>query len=174
MGQDSFGKSPPSPLSDDSNRNEGDGGFATTGRELDDLRPTTTHDSKTVVLAAERGDRIEIGSTIEVFHGGQEIPESVTAVKRNSTYYGPKLLVQAEIKNVDRNYLLTAPGPASELMLWGGETTTGDGISSWYQLAEVQARLAEEQTSFEICPQCNNPVRSIEHERMASLGMCDH
>jgi hypothetical protein len=156
-----------------STRNDGEGGSDFTARSLEDLRPTTSHDSKTVVLAAERGDKIEIGSPVEVFQENEIVPKSAAVVKQSSTYYGPKLLVHQVIKGEDRNFLLNAPGPASELMLWAGETRNGDGVSSWYRLAEVPARLAEDQPSFEICPQCKNPARSIEHERMATLGMCD-
>lgn len=172
MDQDSIGRPAPTPPSHVSNGNKGDGGSAFSTRGLSDLRPTTSHDSKTVVLAAERGDNIEINRVIETFHN-EVVPDSVTVMKRDSTYYGPKLLVHAEIGGEDLNFLLNAPGPASELMLWAAETISGKGISSWYRLAEVQARLAEEQSSFEICPQCKNPVRSVEHERMATLGMCN-
>ena len=173
MDQNSMGQPSPTPLPNDSNGNEGDGGSEYSARSLSDLRPTTSHESKTVVLAAERGDRVKIGKTIQAFHEDQFIPDEVTVLKRNSTYYGPKLLVHAEFDGEDHNFLLNAPGPASELMLWAGETSGVNGISSWYRLAEVQASLAEEQSSFEICPQCKNPMRSVEHERMASLGMCD-
>lgn len=169
-----MGQQSPTPLSNDSNGNEGDGGSEYGARSLSDLRPTTSHESKTVVLAAERGDRVKIGEVIKAFHEDQFIPEELTVLKRNSTYYGPKLRVHAESDGDDHNFLLNAPGPATELMLWAGETRKSNGIESWYRLAEVRARLAEDQPSFEICPQCKNPVRSVEHERLASLGMCDH
>jgi len=68
-----------------STRNEGERGSDFTARSLEDLRPTTSHDSKTVVLAAERGDKIEIGSPVEVFQENEIVPKSAAVVKRSST-----------------------------------------------------------------------------------------
>lgn len=156
-----------------SSRNDGEGGSGVDGSELSGLRPTTSASSKMVVLAAERGDRIKVCSKIREIQSGQELPDVVTVLRRNSTYYGPKLLVHAEIRDVDHNYLITAPGPASELMVWGAETDDDKYRKGWYRLAEIEAQLADDQPTFDVCPQCNNPVRSNEHERMASIGMCN-
>ena len=159
-------------LSRGSSGNEGDGGSFFDAAELDGPRPLTSGSSKMVVLAGERKDLVEIGSIIERFRNGVVVPSEVTVLERESTYYGPKLLVHAQPDDVDRNYLITAPGPGSELMLWGAETDGENNRTGWYRLAEVKAQLAENQPSYEVCPQCKNAIQSIEHERMAALGMC--
>lgn len=173
MGQDLTGKPSPTPPSNDSNGNEGDGESDFSANDLHGLQPTTSSDSKLVMLAAERRDRIVVNSTIEKFFEGDEVPDSLTIFKRSSTYYGPKILAHAQISGEEHNFLITAPGPASELILWAAETDEDNYRKGWYRLAEVEASLAEDQPSFEVCPQCNSPIRSVEHERMASLEMCD-
>jgi hypothetical protein len=173
MGQDSIGKRSPAPSSNDSNGNKGDRGSEFPAENLNGLQPTTTSGSKLVMLAAERRDRIEVNSTIEKFFEGDEIPDRLTVLKRSSTYYGPKILAHAQISDKEHNFLITAPGPASELILWVADTDEDNYRKSWYRLAEVEVNLAEDQPSFDVCSQCNSPIRSVEHERMASLGMCD-
>jgi len=174
MSQESAGPLTDRPPSTDSSRSGGVRGSDFSAKNTDDLRPTTNHESKMVVLSAERGDQVTIGQIVEKFHDSVTLPDSVTVVKRSSTYYGPKLQVHAEIEGDNYNFLINAPGPASELMLWCAETDEDNTRSNWYRLAEVYARLAEDQPAFEICPQCKSPIRSVEHERQASLGNCDN
>lgn len=72
--------------------------------------PITEHNSKTVMLAAERKDHIQITDTIQRFDDSVAIPDEVTVVQRTDPYFGPKLLVHATVDGEDANYLLTAPG----------------------------------------------------------------
>lgn len=139
---------------------------------MEGLEPTTDHDSKVVMLAAERHDRIQINDVVTRFDGDVQVPDSVSVIERKTTYYGPELLVHAEIEKVDHNFLLNAPGPDSHLFLWAAETDENNYRESWYVAAEVKAALAEKQPSYDICPDCGKPMKSLEHERRAALGMC--
>lgn len=173
MTQDQDQSKPGGVASELSTRNEGEGGEHLAAGELQGMNPKTKHGSKMVMLAAGRGDRIEITNIVERFETDQDVPNTVTVIERNSTYYGPKLLVHSDINGKDYNYLLNAPGPANELVLWGARTDDENYRKGWYSLAEVEAELAEDRPSYEICSQCGNPLRSVEHERRAALGMCD-
>lgn len=139
---------------------------------LDGLRPKTDHRSKMVMLAGERGDVVNMNTVIEQ-QKGEQIPEEVTIIERTSTYHGPKLLAHTEINGEDANFLITAPGPANDLVVWAAETDEENYRSSWYSIGEVEAELAEDQPNYEVCSGCKNPIRSIEHERRSDLGMCD-
>lgn len=140
--------------------------------EMDGLEPVTDYDSKTVMLQAGRKDKINIVETVGRFDEDVTIPETVSVVKRTHTYYGPELLVHAELDGTDHNYLLTAPGPDAHLVLWAAETNDRNFREGWYVAAEVQAVLAAEQPPYERCPECGEPMRTIEHEREAAVGAC--
>lgn len=134
--------------------------------------PTTDYESKKVMIAAERRDHIIITDTIQQLADDVEIPAEVSVVQRTDPYYGPKLLAHATVDGEDVNYLLTAPGPDSQLLLWAGEMNDKGMRKGWYKAAEVTATLAPEQPPYPLCDQCNEPIRTIGHERMSVLGMC--
>lgn len=128
--------------------------------------------SKTVMLASERNDRIQVTEEVQRFNEEITIPEEVSVIRRTDTYFGPKLLVHAEIGGEDYNYLLTAPGPDSHLHLWGADLTDEGMRKGWNVGAEVKAILSTEQPPYEKCAQCSELIRTIHHERKAVLGMC--
>ena len=130
--------------------------------------PVTTYDSKTVMLRAERHDRIRIDNVITIISPGQPIPDELTVVKRTTAYFGPKLVLES----AESNYLLTAPGPGSQLILW--QTNEGpDGLrSAWEKLAEVTAKFEHDQPQYDLCPICGEPLKTLEHEREAAFGSC--
>lgn len=134
--------------------------------------PATDHHSKKVMIAAERKDHIQITDTTQRFDDTVAIPDEVSVLKRTDPYYGPKLLVHATIDGEDVNYLLTAPGPDSQLYLWAGEMNDAGMREGWYKAAEVTAALAPDQPPYETCRQCGELIKSIWHERMSVLGMC--
>lgn len=139
---------------------------------MDGLEPVTDHDSKVVMLASERRDLIQISGVVTRFDEEAQLPEAVSVIERKSTYYGPELLVHTEMDGLDHNFLLNAPGPDSHLFLWAAATDEDNRRESWHVAAEVKATLAEEQPTYEICPDCGKPMKSIEHERRAALGTC--
>lgn len=149
------------------------GGFGPIHKgEIDGLEPVTDYDSKTVMMAAERHDKIEITDTVDQFADRISIPDEVCVIQRTDTYYGPELLVHATIDGIDHNFLLNAPGPDSHLCLWAGETTEDNKRKGWFAAAEVKATLAAEQPPYERCQQCGELIRTIEHEREAVMGSC--
>lgn len=135
--------------------------------------PITDHQSKKVMIAAERRDHIIITDVIQrLADDGVGIPDEVSVVRRTDPYFGPKLLVHATIDGEDANYLLTAPGPDCQLLLWAAEMTDKGARKGWHKAAEVTAALAPDQPPYETCEQCGELIRTMWHERMSILGMC--
>jgi hypothetical protein len=120
------------------------------------------------MLRAERHDRIRIENVVTRISPGQTIPDELTVVKRTTAYFGPKLVVES----AGSNYLLTAPGPSSQLVLW--HTNEGpDGLrGEWEKLAEVTAKFEDDQPQYDLCPVCGEPLKTLEHEREAAFGSC--
>lgn len=139
-----------------------------TARREPHEEPTTTYDSKIVMLRAERHDRIRIENVVTSISPGQAIPDELTVVKRTTAYFGPKLVAES----AGSNYLLTAPGPSSQLVLW--HTNEGpDGLrGEWEKLAEVTAKFEDDQPQYDLCPICGEPLKTLEHEREAAFGSC--
>ena len=139
--------------------------------ELDgrfDGEPTTDYHSKRVMLRAERGDSVVIATILARFRDRRSIPERLAVLRRMATYYGPELLLESD----SRRFLLTAPGPTSELLLWS-EIVSADGTRrGWEQVAEVQATFAESDSRYAICTDCGEPIKTAEHDRMALIGRC--
>lgn len=127
--------------------------------------PVTTYESRSVMLRAERRDEIVITEIISE-HVGGELPNTYTVVQRTETYYGPELLLYSD----ESNYLLIAPGPDCQLMLLV-DTSNDDERRSWERVAEVTAEIKDIE-QYEICDQCGNPIRSLQHERLSSFGQC--
>lgn len=130
-------------------------------------KPVADAGSKSVMLAAERGDVISIVDVENNFSDGGSVPQSVSVKQRHNTFYGPKLLVKSE-----KEYLMTAPGPDSHLYLWGGNLTDFGTRESWFKLAEVRATLEESTNRYHLCHECNEPLKTAEHEKLAALGQC--
>lgn len=133
------------------------------------VKPLTDYDSKTVMLRAERKDEVKITEVVRQLESKGHPPSEFTVLERTNTYFGPELLLEAE----ETNYLLTAPGPNTYLVLWKESTEDRDFRTGWTQIAEVKAEIAET-PQYEFCTQCGNPIRSVQHERLASLGQCPH
>lgn len=129
---------------------------------------STGHLSKLVMIRGERHDEVLITDVLKRFREGPEIPTQATIVQRTVPYYGPKLMLH----DTGRNYLLTAPGPNSQLHLWSSSLTEQGRRNGWDRLAEVTARLAEDLPSYETCPQCGEPLKTLKHEKQAELGCC--
>jgi hypothetical protein len=50
---------------------------------------------------------------------------------------------------------------------------TADGYrSGWNKLAEIEASFSEEIPQYDICPYCGEPMKTLEHERMAGFDDC--
>lgn len=136
----------------------------------------TEYASKTVMLQAGRRDNIAITEVVDRFQDDVRIPESVSVIKRSARYYGPELLVHDEEDGEDFNYSITCPGPGAHLLLWEPETETYEGRkmrSGWRVAAEIRAALAAEQPPYPECPECGELVRTIQHERVAAIGVCE-
>lgn len=131
--------------------------------------PVTDTGSKSVMLTAERHDEITITSIEDAFRRDSPIPDTVTVQQRSNTYYGPKLQVVGDSGDV---FLITAPGPDRYLYLWGENKNDRGERECWYRLAEIRASLSEDQGQYHLCHQCNEPLRTAEHERLAAIGQC--
>jgi hypothetical protein len=141
------------------------------GSELiGDFRPSTTALSKRVMLDAERHDEVTITRALR---GVTEVPEELTVIQRTDTYFGPKLMLHAEVDGEDQNWLLTCPGPQSQLILW--KAVTGkhhQWRSSWIPVSEVRAKISGVE-QYRICDHCGEPLRDLWHERLAVFGLCE-
>lgn len=130
--------------------------------------PVTGYESKLVMLRAERHDEIVIEDTVErIRHVGQ-IPDRAVVAQRTNTYFGPKL----KLYSGNVNYLLTAPGPDSHLLLWVADTNVDGFRQGWHELAEVKANLADDLPNYDLCPYCGEPLKTLEHEQLAATGDC--
>lgn len=130
--------------------------------------PLTDYDSKMVALRAERHDEIQITEVESELRPGAEYPETFTVAQRTETYYGPKLLLDSGAEN----YLLTAPGPDSQLLLWEAERGADGFRKGWCKLAEIRVEFGESLPQYDLCPYCSEPLKTLEHERMAGFGEC--
>lgn len=131
-------------------------------------KPVADFDSKTVMLRAERRDPIEITEIVDAAVPEEAIPKSFTVARRSHTYYGPKLVLDAD----GRTFLLTAPGPDVHLLLWELQSMGSNGQQRWTQLAEVRADFGGDPPAYNICTDCGEPIQTAEHERLSLLGRC--
>lgn len=102
------------------------------------------------MLRAEREDEIRV-----------EGYGLYTVIRRDETYYGPKL--RLEPRHGEEQRLLHAPGPDEELQL---------SSSIGAPLSRVYAAL-ESVKQYDICPRCGEPVKTAWHCRMMLLGTCE-
>lgn len=137
-----------------------------------DGEPLTDYDSKTVVLTAERHDSVEITRVDTQYESDVEIPSTISVLQRQQRYYGPELLLHAEVDDQDQNYLLTAPGPTEQLRLWCADQSEEGRREGWTVVADVEAALSVEKAPYETCNQCGEEIRTIEHERMSVVSQC--
>lgn len=148
--------------------------FSTKKRKLPDgayRSPTTSSGSRSLMLTAEMGDEVNINQVVSRIEYESEIPNEVFIRQRTSTYYGPKLLAG----DTDQNeYLITSPGPDQELIIWKEVTNSRGKRIYWTRLAEIEAELSEPSKGYQICPQCNKPLKTAEHTRLAAIGQCQN
>lgn len=137
-------------------------------RESEPGQPATTYNSKMVMLRAERGDNIQIVDVITRIGQHRDIPSETTVIKRTSPYFGPKIV----LTDNDESYLLTAPGPDTQLLLWSGNYLNDGERYGWEKIAEVTVQFADDQPQYDLCPECGQPMQTIEHERKAAVGRC--
>lgn len=130
--------------------------------------PVTAYDSKMVALRAERHDEILVNEVEHEFRPSSQFPDRFTVAQRTETYFGPKLLLDSETDN----FLLTAPGPDSQLLLWKGEQSVDGFRRGWLKLAEVRVEFGESLPQYDLCPYCGEPLKTLEHERLAGFGEC--
>lgn len=129
--------------------------------------PNTEFDCKSVMLRAERGDTVVVDDVREEFCSRTRIPSELRVVRRSNTFYGPKL----EAKGTDSNWMITSPGPDAQILLWKA-VSDDDFIQGWEQVAEVVLSFSEGNGGYDMCPVCNEPLRTLEHERLAAVGKC--
>jgi hypothetical protein len=120
------------------------------------------------MLRAERGDNLQIVDVVTQISLGDDVPKETTVVKRTTPYFGPKLILADD----DKGYLLTAPGPDTQLLLWAAHHLDDGERYGWEKLAEVTAQFADDQPQYDLCPECGQPMQTIEHERKAAVGRC--
>lgn len=130
--------------------------------------PITDQTSKNVMLCAERQDRLLIDEVHRTITHSADPPDSITVSERSQTYYGPKLMGSSS----NDNWMLTSPGPDSHLLLWRATSDSGEYQSGWEKIAEVSVCLGDDTPQYDLCPQCGDPLRTLEHEREALTGAC--
>lgn len=140
------------------------------GDETAGTEPVADSRSKQVMLRAERHDTVEIVGW-ESPGPGENWPHEFTVAKRNETYYGPCLVLHAEVDGEDQNYRLTCPGPNTHLLLWASLTDNEGFRHSWHPIAEVRATIADVE-QYNICDHCGEPLRNQWHERLSAIGAC--
>lgn len=140
--------------------------------EMDGTKPVTDRGSKMVMLRAERGDRIQISEVVRAFQDHPNIPRGFAVQQRTSTFYGTELQLSPSEADRSESYLLTAPGPDAYLHLWAAITDSSGYRESWAVVAEVRAGFADDLPQYSICPNCGEPIKSLEHERLAVIDRC--
>lgn len=130
--------------------------------------PVTDYHSKMVMLRSERHDEIAISEIVTQIRRDVDVPLEATIVQRQCPYFGPKLLLHAG----EENYLLTAPGPDTHLLLWSPEHDEYGERCGWTKLAEVKAQFVDDQPQYDLCPECGKPMQTLEHERKSAVGRC--
>lgn len=131
--------------------------------------PETDQSSKQLMLCGETQDEVGISTVEERLSDNLEIPDELIIKQRTNTYYGPKLLV---ISNSGKEHLITAPGPDSHLLLWAGNQNDRGNRRGWIKLAEVTAHLIDDKSRYHLCQQCNEPLQTADHQRLAAIGQC--
>jgi hypothetical protein len=123
----------------------------------------TSYPTKRVFMRAEHKDEIELHNASPSAQK-KDIPEGAIVVKRNLTYYGPKLRIES--LNDGEQYCLTVPGPDSEAILWELADT------GWRRMAEVSLEFSGSVPKYDFCLYCNEPLSTVAHRRRAAVGAC--
>jgi len=123
----------------------------------------TDHPTKRVFMRAERDDVLHISDVCSKF-SDLTIPDALTVVKRDLTYYGPKLRLSS--CSASEQYRLTIPGPESQAILWQYSS------SGWKSIAEVCLEFSDSYPQYDICLHCNEPISTVEHRRRSVIGAC--
>lgn len=139
---------------------------------MDGTKPVTDRESKMVMLRAERGDRLSINATVQQFKPDISIQEKFEVQRRISTYYGTELLLEPLGSGQRSKFLLTAPGPDTFLYLWVSETDSDGFREGWSVAAELKVSFSEGVPQYALCEECGNPIKSLEHERLAAMDNC--
>lgn len=71
-------------------------------RQMADTEPVANYESKTVMIRAERKDRLQITEICDSSVGQSCIPSQYRVAKRTDTYYGPKLLLESKNQTCPR------------------------------------------------------------------------
>jgi hypothetical protein len=141
--------------------------------DMDGTKPITNRQSRMVMLRADRGDSIQIDDTIEYFITNASVPAELEVIQRTSTYHWTELLLKNTPDDQHSMYLLTAPGPDAFLYLWSSETDKDGYRIGWSKIAEVKASFCDGLPKYTICNTCGEPIKSLEHERLAVIDKCD-
>jgi len=132
-----------------------------------DVQPSnsteTKHSTKRVFMRAEQGDIIRV-KDISSDQNEVDFPNDFTVVKRDLTYFGPKL--RLEPHSNDDQYRMTIPGPNSEAVLWC------QSDFEWINIARVSVDFAGSYPQYDICLHCNEPLSTVEHRRRSIIGVC--
>lgn len=123
----------------------------------------TSHSTKRVFMRAEHEDVLSIAS-VSLSYKNEDLPKTLAVLKREMTYFGPKLRV--EDQSTGNQYLLTIPGPKSEALLWSQSN------SDWESLAQVSVEFVDSYSQYDICLYCNEPLSTVEHRRRSVIGVC--
>lgn len=130
-------------------------------RSIVDTEPVTDLESKRVMLRAERGDTISVEG------------ERLKVLRRKQVYYGPVLeCTDSPEADAPRTYRLTAPGPSKNLHLWKAVSDEDGFVEGWELIGEVSAEFGGAQ-QYDLCHQCGQPLKTLEHEREAAVGACN-
>lgn len=138
--------------------------MATSTRHPDSRENTeTTYSTKRVLMRAEHQDKLKIEGASES-GCSSDVPGTVVVIRRDQTYYGPRLRVES--LSTGTQYIITAPGPESEAVLWH---STSEG---WKVVREVALDFDDSIPQYDICLHCNEPLSTVEHRRRAAVGAC--
>lgn len=118
--------------------------------------PVTDNECKRVMLRSERGDTIDIDG------------DEYTVEERTDPYFGPKL----KLSGPDGIYMLTAPGPDTQLLLWESIVNDDGFREGWRKLREVKAEIVGTK-KYDICQNCGEPIKNAQHQRLAVIGACE-
>lgn len=139
------------------------------GTQLAGEGPATTEENKKVMLRAEKGDEVVINQPLR---GVPNLPERLTVIRRVETYHGPEIVTKAELGGETQSYLLTCPGPESQVIVW--EAVTGKDNkwrNGWAPIAEVRTELGDVE-QYRICKHCGDPIEDQWHARLSVIGRC--
>lgn len=129
------------------------------GTEVYPTMPATDRECKKVTLRAERGDTVDVEG-----YGEMEVK------RRQMTYYGTVLNLYD--KPEQQGYELYARDPREQLRLVERVQDEEGFVIGLRDLGEAKAELVDVKR-YDFC-ECGEPVKTLEHERMAWMGVGQH